>query len=210
MKTMYKDFTLSVVVVLLMSSGALAAVGQAEGFSIGALNMVQRVGRAGWAEGGNLVMVGHSQKAYFVGAAAMQKETGILIQNASVCGACGITKVRQNASVDGRQHQIVRSGRGGFQTQGQSLNVSLDDVIRQTGTIGGADGAQSFVGGQNQILVTPGGTSANSQFVGAAQFAEVSGGRNTNVVINNSLDIKMDQNQIVKGTYMPPKPQCYP
>ena len=207
---MYKDFTLSVVVVLLMSSGALAAVGQAEGFSIGALNMVQRVGRAGWAEGGNLVVVGHSQKTYFVGAAAMQKETGILIQNASVCGACGITKVQQNASADGRQSQRVMSGRGGFQTQGQSLNVGLDDVMRQTGTIGGADGAQSFVGGQNQILVTPGGTSANSQFVGAAQFAEVSGGRNTNVVINNSLDIKMDQNQIVTGTYVPPKPQCYP
>ena len=207
---MYKDFTLSVVVVLLMSSGALAAVGQAEGFSIGALNMVQRVGRAGWAEGGNLVVVGHSQKTYFVGAAAMQKETGILIQNASVYGACGKTKVRQNASADGRQSQRVMSGRGGFQTQGQRLNVSLDGVMLQTGTIGGADGAQSFVGGQNQILVTPGGTSANSQFVGAAQFAEVSGGRNTNVVINNSLDIKMDQNQIVTGTYVPPKPQCYP
>jgi hypothetical protein len=203
---MYKGFTLSVLVVLLMSSGALAAVGQAEVFSIGALNMVQRVGRAGWAEGGNLVMVGHSQKAYFVGAAAMQKETGILIQNASVYGACGKTKVQQNASVDGRQSQLVMTGRGGFQIQGQSLNVSLNDVVRQNGTIGGADGAQSFVGGQNQILITPGGTSANSQFVGAAQFAEVSGGQNTNVVVNNSLDIKTDQNQIVTGTYAPPKP----
>jgi hypothetical protein len=207
---MYKGFALSVVVVLLISSGALAAIGQAEGFSIGALNMVQRVGGAGWAEGGNLVMVGHSQKAYIVGAAAMQKETGILTQNASVYGTCGITKVQQNASADGRQSQLVMSGRGGFQTQGQSLTISLDDVVRQTGTIGGADGVQSFVGGQNQILVTPGGTSANSQVVGAAQFAGVSGGWNTNVIVNNSLDIKMDQNQIVTGTYVPPKPQCYP
>lgn len=209
---MLRDFSLSVVVILLMSSGALAAIGQAEGFSIGALNVVQRVGGAGWAEGGNLVMVGHSQKAYIVGAAAMQKETGILTQSASVYGTCGITKVMQNASADGRQSQLVISGKPGFQAQGQSLTVGLDNVVRQSGSIGGAQGAQSFVGGQNQILVTPGGTTANSQFVGAAQFAAVSGGPNTSVVVNNSLDVKMGQSQIVTGTYVPPKPKppCYP
>jgi hypothetical protein len=207
---MIRGFSLSVAVILLLSSGALAAIGQAEGFSIGAQNMVQRVGGAGWAEGGNLVVVGHSQKAYIVGATAMQKEAGILTQNASVYGACGSTKVQQNASADGLQSQLVMLGKPGFQAQGQSLAVGLDNQVRQSGSIGGAEGAQSFVGGQNQVLVTPGGTSANSQFVGAAQFAAVSGGRNTNVVVNNSLDVKMCQNQIVTGTCVPPKPPCDP
>jgi hypothetical protein len=204
---MLRGFSLSVAVILLLSSGAFAAVGQAEGFSIGALNMVQRVGGAGWAEGGNLVMVGQSQKAHAAGTVAIQKETGILTQGARAVGVCGSTKVLQNASVDGLQSQLVVLGKRGFQAQGQSLAVGLDNVVRQTGGVGGASGAQGFVGGQNQILVTPGGTSANSQVVGAAQFASVSAHPGSNVVVNNSLDVQMGQSQIVTGSYVPPKPK---
>jgi hypothetical protein len=204
---MLRGFSLSVAVILLLSSGAFAAVGQAEGFSIGALNMVQRVGGAGWAEGGNLVMVGQSQKAHAAGTVAIQKETGILTQGARAVGICGSTKVLQNASVDGLQSQLVVLGKRGFQAQGQSLAVGLDNVVRQTGGVGGASGAQGFVGGQNQILVTPGGTSANSQVVGAAQFASVSAHPGSNVVVNNSLDVQMGQSQIVTGSYVPPKPK---
>jgi hypothetical protein len=204
---MLRGFSLSVAVILLLSSGAFAAVGQAEGFSIGALNMVQRVGGAGWAEGGNLVMVGQSQKAHAAGTVAIQKETGILTQGARAVGVCGSTKVLQNASVDGLQSQLVVLGKRGFQAQGQSLAVGLDNVVRQTGGVGGAAGAQGFVGGQNQILVTPGGTSANSQVVGAAQFASVSAHPGSNVVVNNSLDVQMGQSQIVTGSYVPPKPK---
>ena len=204
---MFSGFSLSVAVILLLSSGAFAAIGQAEGFSIGALNMVQRVGGAGWAEGGNFVMVGHSQKAYAAGTAAIQKETGILTQGARAGGICGATKILQNASADGLQSQLVVPGKHGFQAQGQSLTVGLDNVVRKTGGVGGAAGAQGFVGGQNQILVTPGGTSVNSQFVGAAQFASVSGGSGSNVVVNNSLDVQMGQSQIVTGSYAPPKPK---
>jgi hypothetical protein len=204
---MLRGFSLSVAVILLLSSGSFAAIGQAEGFSIGALNMVQRVGGAGWAEGGNLVMVGQSQKAHAAGTVAIQKETGILTQGARAVGVCGSTKVLQNASVDGLQNQLVVPGKQGFQAQGQSLTVGLDNVVRQTGGIGGAVGAQGFVGGQHQILVTPGGTSANSQFVGAAQFAAVSSGPGSNVMVKNSLDVQMGQSQIVTGSYVPPKPK---
>ena len=202
---MLRDFSLSVAVILLLSSGAFAAIGQAEGFSIGALNMVQRVGGAGWAESGNLVMVGQSQKVHAAGISAIQKETGILIQDARAVGVCGATKILQNASVDSLQSQIVVPGKRGFQMQGQSLTVGLDNVIRQSGGIGGAAGAQSFVGGQKQILVTPGGTSANSQVVGTAQFASVSAGPGSKVTVKNSLDVQMGQSQIVTGGYAPPK-----
>lgn len=207
---MLRGFSLSVAVILLLSSGAFADIGQAEGFSIGALNMVQRVGGAGWAEGGNLVMVGQSQKVHAAGTTAIQKETGILFQGAKAVGICGATKVQQNASADGLQSQLVVTGRHGFQAQGQSLTVGLDNVVRQTGGVGGAVGAQGFVGGQNQVLVTPGGTSANSQVVGAAQFASVSAHPGSNVVVNNSLNVQMGQSQIVTGSYVPPKPHCYP
>lgn len=205
-KKMLRGFSLSVAVILLLSSGAFAVIGQAEGFSIGALNIVQRVGGAGWAEGGNLVMVGQSQKVHAAGISAIQKETGILTQGARAVGFCGATKVLQNASVDGLQSQLVVHGKHGFQAQGQSLTVGLDNVVRQTGGVGGAAGAQGFVGGQNQILVTPGGTSANYQVVGAAQFASVSAHPGSNVVVNNSLNVQMGQSQIVTGSYVPPKP----
>ena len=113
----------------------------------------------------------------------------------------------QNASVNGLQSQLVMPGKRGFQAQGQSLTVGLDNVVRKTGGVGGAAGAQGFVGGQSQILVTPGGTSVNSQVVGAAQFASVSGGPGSNVVVNNSLDVQMGQSQIVTGSYVHPKPK---
>jgi len=136
-------------------------------------------------------MVGHSQKVHAAGISAIQKETGILTQGAKAFGICGATKIKQNASVDGLQSQLVMPGRHGFQAQGQSLTVGLDNVVRKSGGIGGAAGAQGFVGRQDQILVTPGGTSANSQVVGAAQFASVSAHPGSNVVVNNSLDVHL-------------------
>ena len=209
---MLRSFSLSVAVILLLSSGVFATIGQAEGFSISALNMVQRVGGAGWAESGNMVMVGHSQRVCAAGTAAMQKETGILTQGARTAGLGGVTKILQNASVYGRQGQIVASGRPGLQAQGQSLTVGLNNVIRKTGGVGGAAGAQGFVGAQNQVMITPNGTGVNSQVVGAAQFAKVSAHPCSNVVVNNFLHVQMGQSQIVAGSYAPPKPKtpCYP
>jgi hypothetical protein len=204
---MFRDFLLSVAVVLLLSSGTFADVGQTEGFSIGAMNVVQKVGGAGWAEGGNLVMVGHGQEALKVGTVARQKETGKLTQSASAGGICGSTRVLQNASVQGLQGQVAVLGKHGFQAQGQSLAVGLDSVIRQSGGIGSATSVQDFVGSQHQLLVTPNGTSANYQVVGAAQFASVSAHLGSNVVVNNSLNVQMGQSQIVTGSYVPPKPK---
>jgi hypothetical protein len=58
---MLGSFSLSVVAILLLSSGVFATVGRAEGFSICTLNKVQRVGGAGWADSGNLVIVDQGQ-----------------------------------------------------------------------------------------------------------------------------------------------------
>jgi hypothetical protein len=207
---MLRSFSLSVAVILLLSSGVFACIGQAEGFSISAVNMVQRVGGAGWAESGNIVKVGHGQKAYAAGTAAIQKETGILIQGAKAAGLGGATKIKQNASIYGRQGQIIASGKPGIRAQGQSLTVGLDNVIRQAGGIGGAVGAQGLIGAQNQVMITPNGIGVNSQFVGATQYAEVSSGPGSNVVINNSMNVNMGQNQIVTGSYVNPKPHRYP
>jgi len=207
---MLRGFSLPVVVILLLSSGAFAAVGHAEGFSINALNLVHRVGGAGWAKSGNIVMVGHSQEAYTAGTAAIQEEKGILTQSAKAAGIGGATTVLQNASIDALQGQtIVRAGPG-VQAQGQSLTVGLNNIVLKAGGVGGAVGAQHFFGTQEQFQMSPGGIGTNSQTVGTAQFAAVAGGPGSNVVVINSLDVKMGQSQIVTGQYTPPKSPCKP
>ena len=203
---MLRSFSLSAVVVLLLSSGVFATIGQAEGFSISALNKVQRVGGAGWAESGNMVMVDHGQRAYTKGTAAVQREGGILLQGARVAGFGGAMKVLQNASVDAGQQQSIAGTRHGLQAQGQHLTVGLDNVIRQTSGVGTAAGAQGFFGGQRQVMISPSGTAENYQVVGAAQFATVSGSPCSNVVIVNTIDVDMGQGQVVTGRFAPPKP----
>jgi hypothetical protein len=208
---MLRSFSLSVMVILLLSSGVFAnigqTVGQAEGFSISALNKVQRVGGAGWAESGNMVMVDHGQRAYTKGTVAVQREGGILLQGAKVAGLGGATKILQNASVDAGQQQSIAAGRKyDLLQQGQSLTVNLDNVIRNTGGIGTAAGAQGFFGGQSQVINTPNGRAENYQVVGTAQFASVSGSPCSNVVIVNTIDVDMGQGQAVTGRFAPPKP----
>jgi hypothetical protein len=221
---MLRSFLLSVGVILLLCSGVFASVGQAkgfsisdigqaEGFSISALNMVQRIGGAGWAKSGKMVMVGHGQRAHAAGTAAMQKETGILVQYARTSGLGGATKILQNASVDARQQQSIVAGRRyGLLGQGQNLTVGLDNVVHKTGGIGTAVSGQVFVGAQDQVIITPNGTVANSQVVGTAQFASVSAGPCSNVTVVNTLDVQMGQSQTVKGSYAPPKrkPHSHP
>jgi hypothetical protein len=202
---MLRSFSLSVVVILLLSSGVIACIGQAEGFSINAMNKVQRVGGAGWAKSGNLVMVDHGQRTYTKNATAVQREGGLLLQGARVAGLGGTTKILQSASVDAGQQQSVAVSRHGFLEQGQSLTVGLDNVIRQTSGIGTAVGAQSFIGGQQQVISTPNGRAESYQSVGAAQFASVSASPCSNVVIVNTIDVDMGQGQSVTGRFAPPK-----
>jgi hypothetical protein len=204
---MLRSFSLSVMVILLLSSGVFACIGQAEGISIGALNKVQRVGGAGWAESGNLVFVDAGQRAYTKGTVAVQKEAGILLQGARVAGLGGATKILQNASVDaGQQQNIVADKKYDLLQQGQHLTVGLDNVIRQTSGIGTAVSAQGFIGSQKQIMITPNGTGVNYQAVGAAQFASVSASPRSNVVIVNTIGVDMNQGQDVTGRVAPPKP----
>jgi hypothetical protein len=186
------------VVILLLSSGALAAIGHAQGFVIDALNIVKRAGSVGSAEGSNIVMVGHAQEAYdtATGTAAFQEETAILTQSGSAVGLGGKTTVVQKASAEGVQNQRVGIGcRGlGRRAEGQALGVSLDTLASNAKGIGGAVGAQGFVGAQSQIEVTPNGMSAATQYVGAAQFSAVSGGFAS---VKNSLDVVLNQSQVV-------------
>lgn len=149
---MLRKCLLSVAVILLLSSGALADIGQIGGFSIGAFNLVGRCGGLGSAEGGNIAIVNQSQEVHkpFHGIFARQEEKGILVQCGSAGGTGGISGVAQCATVQGLQGQLT--GRFGPTVQGQCLNVGLGQVAIKAGGVGGAVGAQGFVGGVVKVL----------------------------------------------------------
>jgi hypothetical protein len=201
---MLRSISLSVVVILLLSSGVFACIGQAEGFSISATNMVQTVGGIGLASSGNIVFAGNGQTVLSAGTSAIQREAGLLTQTATVAGIGGETSVLQNASISGLQGQIAQSGVPGIKAQGQTLTVGLDNDILLVGGIGGAVGSQGFVGGQGQVIVTPNGIFENYQVVGVTQSAIVAGGLGTSIEVNNTVDVAMGQGQIVTGGNISP------
>ena len=196
---MLRKFLLFTAVILLLSSGALADIGQVEGFSIGAHNLVGRCGPIGSAQGGNIVVIGHSQQIQkpFFSTTARQEEKGILVQHGTAKGARGVSNVIQNATVQGLQGQHTKPF--GSTVQGQSLNVNLGQVTMKAGGVGCTQGVQGFVGGQSQTVTTPQMTSTETQFVGVGQFSSVSGGRGSNGIVANNVNVEMGQGQIVGG-----------
>jgi hypothetical protein len=203
---MFRKFLFMIALVTLLSSGALACIGltpavtigNTQGFGIDALNVVKRAGCVGSAEGSNIVMVGHAQEAYDVasGTGALQEETAILTQSGSAAGKGGKTAVIQKAQANGAQEQLVGlNGLGvGLTSQGQSLGVSLDQLTKNAKGMGGAVGAQGFVGAQSQMSFTPNSMSSQTQFIGTAQFSAIAG---KNATVKNSLDVVLNQSQAV-------------
>lgn len=192
---MIRKILLSAVVIMLLSSGAFANIGQVQGFSIGAFNKVQIVGGFGSAVGGNTLEVGQRQTASNprLGRAVI-KQGAILTQNARVQGRGGTIGIVQNASVDGSQNQFIGGRHRGSNTQGQSLNLNLNTIARKPGGgIGRVVGSQSFVGEQSQRRATRGGFSASYQFVQAEQGVKIIGGQRSNIVVKNNLNVTMFQ-----------------
>lgn len=195
---MFKRLALSAaVIIFLLSLSAFASIGQVEGFSIEANNLVGRAGGWGSAEGGNILMAYHKQVGFDAcrRTVAVQKEGGVLGQCASAVGGGGRSGVGQEASVCGLQGQLATNP----QMQGQVLNVHLGQGACKSGGVGSAVGAQGFVGGQSQTICSPRGMSTESQFVCAAQYSAVSGGHCSRAFAVNEVDITMGQGQINTG-----------
>lgn len=192
---MLRKFVIFVSVIVLLSSGALANIGKTQVFEIGEVNKIKVVGGPAMALGRNYLEVGqrHMERKARLGSAAM-KQGGTLTQHARVQAKGGAIGVVQNASVDGSQKQFIGHGRRGSHQQGQSLNLNLNTIARKPrGGIGRAIGSQSFVGEQSQKQAYRGGFSASSQFVQAEQTVKIIGGRRSNVVVKNNLDVSMFQ-----------------
>jgi len=196
---MPKKFLIYVAVILLLSSGAFADIGLTQKMEFVGSNAVEAVGGFGKGYGKTYLEIGQRkmERKACLGSAAM-KQGGILTQHARVRARSGVAElsVRQKATVDGLQNQFIGRGHGYrvSHTQGQSLNLNFNTIARKPfDSAGRVKGSQSFDGGQSQKQSYRGGFSASSQFVHAEQDVKIVGGPSSNVVVNNTLDVKMNQ-----------------
>ena len=191
---MFRTYVVCLATVLVLSAGAHAGIGQIEDFDIIGDNFVLLVGGPGSSTGGNMATVGHGQSTTLPGGlTAIQNENAMLSQSASVVGSGGLLSVVQGGIAGGLQDQLALS-LGGPKLQGQVLGVGLlQTVIKENGP-GNAGGAQGFVSDQNQALVG-GGAMTESQFIGAAQYANISGASSSDGLVVNFLGITAVQLQ---------------
>jgi hypothetical protein len=196
---MLRKFLLFLSVIMLLSSGAFADIGLTQDFEIIGSNPVKVIGGFGKGYGRNYLEIGQEkmESKACLGSAVM-KQGGIFTQEARVRYRSGVAEVsvKQQASVDGSQNSFIGHGhrRKVSHTQGQSLNLNFNTIARKPfNAVGRVKGSQSFVGGQSQEQTYRGGFSTSSQFVQAEQDVKIKGGPNSNVVVDNTLDVKMSQ-----------------
>jgi hypothetical protein len=173
---MRKGLGVFLILIFLPVCAAFGAIGQAEGFLLGAENGVLLAGGPiGTAQNTNVAVVGHNQQAtdpyHFV--TALQSEGGVLIQGACAIGMDGLFGVGQAANVLGGQLQVVGGGPG---IQDQSLDSIFGQEAVRDGGIGAALGMQGFVGLQVQLIISPHGVNRNVQYLGLGQVDKVGGG----------------------------------
>lgn len=194
---MHRQFTLALAGVLLLTSGAWAAIGQAQGFEIGALNAVMWPGGVGSAEGSHQVMFGQEQGAtsLWPPTAGQQKETGVFTQVA-VAGGGGPATIVQTAAAVGGQGQTGGGWPHATNAQGQGMGVDFTTAIVKPYGPGSATAAQSFVGGQTQVLMTPTTLSTQAQVVGVAEYASVVGGPSADPTVTNAIRVDLCQGQM--------------
>ena len=197
---MKKGFVFSIAIVLLFASSAWAFLGQQQGFHIGGANKLIWYGGVGTARGGNTATVGQEQEMFSTrhgGTYGLQKEAGVFVQSGTISNVSGPSSITQSASIGGLQGQGVTGGCYRAAGQGQGLCLDMATLVNKPSGVGDVRATQSFVGGQSQKVFTPTSISAQSQFVDATQYANITTAPNSDPLVKNSLDIQLGQNQSV-------------
>ena len=176
---MVKGFTVAALLVLLLSSAAMAFIDQGQGFVVGNANTVLAVGPDSGAANTNAVTVAQDQLATDGGGhiTAFQGEVGSLVQSAAasvICGALGITQNGAGLAGQGQNHP---GGVASLGTQDQFLTGAFTQDVVGNG-LGSALALQNFVGFQTQLTFTMFGASVNTQGLGVSLFDAFGGDGN--------------------------------
>jgi hypothetical protein len=189
-----KYVALSGAVVLLAASSTWAAIGQAQGFSVGGINTVPWGGGVGSVDARHSVTINQEQRAatHHLRTTAVQTGTGVFTQTASANGT-GPSHTGQTATIQGAQHQMAM---GPAQAQRQHLGANFTTQIGMPWGSGTATATQSFVGGQTNSLLTPTSTHSETQALAVTQYTAVVGGPHGAPTVSNSLNVNLTQGQL--------------
>mgnify|MGYP000979748687 CR=1 FL=1 len=200
---MHREWIPVVSIVLTLTCGAWAFVGQEQGFSIGAANCIAWPGGVGLVEGGHQAVIGQEQTVGgWHAPSGFQKEGGLFNQTASASGE-GPAFIRQRADIVGGQH--LGTGMWGRPTmsQGQQMGIDFKTTLVKPWGSGPATASQGFIGGQTQTLTSPTTTGTQSQFVGVREYANVVGGVTADPTVHNSIKIDLTQGQQSAASIVP-------
>ncbi len=192
---MGKGFAVSVVLVLLLSSGTFGAVDQSQQFNVGANNIGTLTGSGtGAIASFNLVPITNVQEVTVGdGLQYMQLGVGSLYQGATAGGLFGLYGYDQGASATGVQYQTSPNVYV-LGAQGQDLGTVLTQNVLGTSGLGSAVAVQNFIGGQTQLATAPYGVQVNAQVLGVGVLdgagGHVTGVINRGFVINRNMQVR--------------------
>lgn len=204
---MRKVYAICITSVLFLSAGAYATgymgmggIGQTEDFSLHGENYVSQVGLHGSAVGGNIGSVDQDQRLMKIcNVKLTQSENTLLCQNANASGTCGSFSVFEQADAEGDQNQLIsQKKRHDTTAQDESLDVELFQIAEKSGGAGDAGGIQCIISGQDQSIKGGGIKMDESQCIGVAQYADVSGGFWSDAQASNYVTISADQSQTAR------------
>lgn len=186
---------LGVSTILLLACSARGAIGQTQGFEIGALNLVEWAGGIGSASGRNESVFAQEQELSDLASktAVAQRERGTLAQIAFAGGTSGPSSVEQNASVAGAQEQLAGSGPGSQTNSHQSLTAFFGGTVFKPEGIGSANGTQTYESTQVQTMMTPFSTTMQSQTLKTTQYASIGTATNIDPLVTSSLNVQLNQ-----------------
>lgn len=189
---MVRGFAVSAVFVLLLSSAAVAAIGQAQGYLMDNQNNVATTG-GGSALNTNGLNVSQSQLATDQSSrtTSYQGEVGSLNQSAGAFPVSGVLGANQSGVASGVQAQVHPGGIS-IGAQDQDVDALLVQDLFGEG-VGMALALQNFVGIQTQVTFSLFGASANFQSVGVVQYDALGGPNPVNNVISGGADIGAGQ-----------------
>lgn len=166
---MYKGFALTIALLLLLPSAALADIDQVQVFNIDSSS----VGVLSGTSTGSVVSFNATPVTTFQmvsdgegSTTYMQTSNSTLVQTAVTAGLYGDYGFSQNAVVAGNQAQSSLPGYFSLGTQSQNLGASFSQSILANGAFGSTIAVQNFIGSGGQVINTPYGVSANFVAVG--------------------------------------------
>lgn len=197
---MYRSLVTAFFVSFLWAGSAQASIGRTQSFQVGSQNHVVWGGGVGSAQGEKHGSFNQIQQVsdHSSGVSIRQTERGALHQTATASGT-GFGSARQTAASKGSQDLLAETTHG-FPNRGQQeLAVKLDMRLFRPNGVGTVNGHQNYNGLQEQSVITPSGTSSQSQSVDIRQSGSITTQTDIDPSVRNTININLHQSQVNNG-----------